>query len=173
MSRVKIIIPARYSSTRLPGKPLKKILGKEMIIRVADICSKTLNKRDVIIATDNFLIKKTCENYNFKSVLTPKKCKTGTDRVFFAAKKIKSDFYVIIYPWAETLEFGQNKFNWSIFANEICAPNKCKVIDAIPDFKLYKKQNVNWSNELYFLNDEHFNEVGAYVLFQTVIKNIN
>ena len=94
MSRVKIIIPARFSSTRLPGKPLKKILGKEMIIRVADICSKTLNKRDVIIATDNFLIKKTCENYNFKSVLTPKKCKTGTDRVFFAAKKIKSDFYV-------------------------------------------------------------------------------
>ena len=89
------------------------------------------------------------------------------------SKQIKSDFYVIIYPWAETLEFGQNKFNWSIFANEICSPNKCKVIDAIPDFKLYKKKNINWSNELYFLNDEHFNEVGASVLFQAVIKNIN
>ena len=64
-----------------------------MIIRVADICSKTLNKRDVIIATDNFLIKKTCENYNFKSVLTPKNAKQVLIE-FFLQQKIKSDFYI-------------------------------------------------------------------------------
>ena len=89
------------------------------------------------------------------------------------SKKINSDFYVVIYPWAETLEFGQENFNWSEFVKSICIKNQCKVIDAIPEFQLYKNQNVNWSNELYFLNDEHFNEKGASLLFKKVIKNIN
>ena len=89
------------------------------------------------------------------------------------SKKINSDFYVVIYPWAETLEFGQENFNWSEFVKSICIKNQCKVIDAIPDFQLYRNQNVNWSNELYFLNDEHFNEKGASLLFKKVIKNIN
>ena len=89
------------------------------------------------------------------------------------SKKINSEFFIVVYPWAETLEFGQEEFNWSNYAKKICSPDKCKVIDAIPDFKLYKNQNINWSNELYFLNDEHFNQKGASVLFQTVINNIN
>ena len=42
-----IVIPARYKSTRFPGKPLAKILGKEMIIRVAEASSKALDKKDV------------------------------------------------------------------------------------------------------------------------------
>ncbi len=94
MHKIQIIIPARYQSSRLPGKPLKKILGKEMIIRVADICSKILPKKQILVATDNILIKDICEKFDYRSVLTPKKCKTGTDRVFYAAKKFKSNFFV-------------------------------------------------------------------------------
>ena len=41
-----IIIPARYGSSRYKGKPLAKILGREMVLRVADICSKVVEKRD-------------------------------------------------------------------------------------------------------------------------------
>ena len=59
MPKNHIIIPARYNSTRFPGKPLKKILGKEMVVRVADICAKVISKDQITIATDNFLIKKT------------------------------------------------------------------------------------------------------------------
>tara|TARA_B100000963_G_C22597489_1_gene658589 strand:+ start:719 stop:1459 length:741 start_codon:yes stop_codon:yes gene_type:complete len=92
--KFKIIIPARYKSSRFPGKPLKKILGKEMVIRVADICSKITKKENIIIATDNNLIKQTCEDFGYRSLMTPKSCKTGTDRCYQAAKKIKSNFYI-------------------------------------------------------------------------------
>ena len=88
------------------------------------------------------------------------------------SKKNNSNFYIVIYPWAETLEFGQEEFDWAKFVEGLCI-NQCKVINAIPNFKLYKDQNTNWSNELYFLNDEHFNEKGASLLFKTVINNIN
>ena len=47
------------------------------------------------------------------------------------------DVYVVIYPWAETLEFGQEKFNWSEFAKEICNYDNCHVIDSIPEFLKY------------------------------------
>ena len=89
-----IIIPARYKSSRFPGKPLKKILGKEMVIRVADICSKILKKKEIIVATDDNRIKKTCERFKYNSVITSKSCKTGTDKCFEIAKKIKADFYI-------------------------------------------------------------------------------
>ena len=46
--RVIIIIPARYGSTRYKGKPLVKILGREMVLRVADICAKVVSKKNFI-----------------------------------------------------------------------------------------------------------------------------
>ena len=88
------------------------------------------------------------------------------------SKKNGIEFYLIIYPWAETLEFGQDKFSWSNYAKKICSNENCRLIDTIPDFLVYKNQNLNWSTELYFLNDEHFNESGANLLYTIVIKNL-
>ncbi len=88
------------------------------------------------------------------------------------SKTNKIEFYLIIYPWAETLEFGQKNFSWSNFAHEICSNDKCNLIDTIPDFQIYKNQNKNWSTDLYFLNDEHFNEKGANLLFRSVEQNL-
>ena len=92
--KTSIIIPARYGSSRYSGKPLVKILGREMILRVADICNKVVKKDNLYIETDDKRIsKKVSENgYNF--VMTSKKCLTGTDRVAEASKKIKSDIYI-------------------------------------------------------------------------------
>ena len=45
MKNISIIIPARFKSSRFPGKPLAKILGKEMIIRVCEICEKVIKKK--------------------------------------------------------------------------------------------------------------------------------
>lgn len=95
MKKIKIIIPARFKSSRFPGKPIIKILGKEMVIRVSEICSKLFGRKQVIIATDDKRIRKVCKDHHFDSIFTPKNCKTGSDRVYFAAKKIKnSDFFV-------------------------------------------------------------------------------
>ena len=91
---VSIVIPARYGSTRYKGKPLVKILGREMILRVADICSKMINKKNIYIATDNEKIKKVVLEAGYNTIMTSKKCLTGTDRVAEASKKIKSKIII-------------------------------------------------------------------------------
>ena len=94
MRKILIIIPARYKSSRFPGKPLKKILGRELVLRVADRCKKISNKRDLIIATDNSMISKVAKKENFKVIMTSQNCLTGTDRVAEVAKKINSKIYI-------------------------------------------------------------------------------
>ena len=84
-----VVIPARFSSKRLPGKPLKKILGIPMIIRTCMQCLKVVKKSQLIVATDDKRIQECCKKYFINSILTSKKCKTGTDRVAEIAKKIK------------------------------------------------------------------------------------
>jgi len=88
-----IIIPARYGSSRYRGKPLVKILGKEMVIRVADICNKIKNVK-VFIATDSKKIANVVKKYGYKYIFTSSSCLTGTDRVAEASKKIRSKIFI-------------------------------------------------------------------------------
>lgn len=84
--RCAIIIPARLKSTRLPNKPLAKILGKEMILHVCDAL-KGLDAYTVV-ATDSHEIKELCNENGHMAIITDA-CRTGTDRVFLACKEIK------------------------------------------------------------------------------------
>ncbi len=94
MRKILIIIPARYKSSRFPGKPLKKILGRELVLRVADRCKTLVSKKNLIIATDNNLISKVVKKENFNTIMTSSRCLTGTDRVAEVARKINSKIYV-------------------------------------------------------------------------------
>tara|TARA_B100000900_G_scaffold221507_1_gene188004 strand:- start:109 stop:840 length:732 start_codon:yes stop_codon:yes gene_type:complete len=89
-----VVIPARYKSKRLPGKPLANIGGLPMIVRTYNQCAKVVNKDKIVVATDNLKIKNVCDEYNIKSIITSNKCLTGTDRVAEVAKKIKCNFYI-------------------------------------------------------------------------------
>ena len=90
-----IVIPARYKSKRLPGKPLKKILKKELILRVLEACKKLVsNKISLIVATDNKKIYSKVKKNNFKAIMTSPNCLTGTDRVAEVAKKINAEIYI-------------------------------------------------------------------------------
>ena len=89
-----IIIPARYKSTRFPGKPLTPILGKPMILWVAELCVEVLPVEFVYIATEDFQIKEIVEKAGFNVVMTSNKCLTGTDRIAEAANQIEADIYV-------------------------------------------------------------------------------
>ena len=89
-----IIIPARYGSSRYKGKPLVKILNREMILRVADICSDVVGRENLYVATDNNKISKLVRDNNYKVVMTSTRCLTGTDRVAEASKKINSKIYI-------------------------------------------------------------------------------
>ena len=92
--KVIVVIPARYSSSRFPGKPLIKLLGKPMIIWVAELSSKAVGKENVYIATDDDQIQKTVIQKGYNVVMTSKNCLTGTDRLAEVAKKIDADIYI-------------------------------------------------------------------------------
>jgi len=92
--KILIVIPARYGSSRYRGKPLAKILGREMVLRVADICKKIVGLKNLYIATDSKQIENVSLKAGYKSIITSKKCLTGTDRVAEVAKKIRADIYI-------------------------------------------------------------------------------
>ena len=87
------IIPARYKSTRFPGKPLAKINGVPMLVRVYTRAKEFLD--NVYVATDSMKIKELCEEHNMKCVMTSEDHKTGTDRCAEAASNLeeKYDYY--------------------------------------------------------------------------------
>jgi len=89
-----IIIPARYNSKRLPGKPLIDINGIPMVIRTFNQCKKAVPASKIIIATDDKRIQKICSKNGINSIITSKRCLTGTDRIAEVAKKIKKSFYI-------------------------------------------------------------------------------
>jgi 3-deoxy-manno-octulosonate cytidylyltransferase (CMP-KDO synthetase) len=79
-----IVIPARYGSTRLPGKPLAVIAGKTMLqrtVQIAQNAAKTLDNVTLAVATDHESILKHCEQLDIKGIMTPVNCPTGTHRV--------------------------------------------------------------------------------------------
>ncbi len=88
------IIPARYGSSRFPGKPLADMAGKPMIQRVYEQVKKALD--EVWVATDDDQILKVVENFGGKAVLTSPDHKSGTDRCNEAFSKIGNGFDVII-----------------------------------------------------------------------------
>jgi 3-deoxy-manno-octulosonate cytidylyltransferase (CMP-KDO synthetase) len=88
------IIPARYASTRFPGKPLADIAGKSMIQRVYEQASKELDT--VMIATDDNRIVEAVEAFGGKVVMTSDQHRSGTDRCYEALSKTEGNFDVVI-----------------------------------------------------------------------------
>lgn len=89
-----IIIPARYASTRFPGKPLITLADKPMIIWVADLSAEAVGKENVYIATDNQRIATVVEQHGFQYLMTSSQALTGTDRLAEAAEQLEADIYI-------------------------------------------------------------------------------
>ncbi len=94
MSSVLGVIPARYASTRLPGKPLASILGRPMVRWVYEAAAKSLDR--VVVATDDQRIARVVSSFGGTAMMTPASCASGTERMAYVAKKMNADFYVNI-----------------------------------------------------------------------------
>lgn len=94
MNNGAVVIPARYKSTRFPGKPLAIIHGKPMIYHVYQACVEAVGKDLVYIATDSSLIKKEADLFDAKVIMTSEKCLTGTDRLAEVNKVLDLDFLI-------------------------------------------------------------------------------
>lgn len=94
-----IVIPARYGSTRLPGKPLKLIAGKTMLARVVEIARAAAAQRDnvdIVVATDDQRITDHCDQLGVKWAMTSVDCKTGTDRVQQAVRQLGRSYDFVL-----------------------------------------------------------------------------
>lgn len=89
------VIPARYESTRFPGKPLADIYGKPMVYWVAKRVEKSIIKK-FFVATDDARIMDACQSYSIPCIMSSKDCLNGTERVAEISSKIKADYYVNI-----------------------------------------------------------------------------
>lgn len=87
-----IVIPARYGSSRLPGKPLIMIAGKTMLQRVCETAQQAAQQIPgvgVLVATDDNRILEHANKIGVPAILTPTDCNTGTDRILAAIAQLK------------------------------------------------------------------------------------
>lgn len=89
-----VIIPARYQSSRLPGKPLVNIAGKPMIIRTWEQCLKATDRDRVYVATDDERVAQVCRDAGAQVLMTSEDCLTGTDRVAECMDQLDSEVFI-------------------------------------------------------------------------------
>jgi len=188
------IIPARYASTRFPGKPLIDIMGKTMLQRVYEQTSKSKKLSSVVIATDDERISSHAQSFGAKVVMTKAEHPSGTDRCFEAYKNTGEEFDYIINIQGDEPFIDPSQID--LLAN-ICDGNtelatlmiKCNGHDVLFD-KGEVKITLNTNNEaLYFSRmvipfikgvDEkewhkHFNyfrHVGMYAYRKDVLEKV-
>lgn len=173
-----VVIPARYNSSRYPGKPLVTLLDKPMVIWVCELSSKAVDKSNVYVATDSKHIKNVVEDHGFKAIMTSGNALTGTDRIAEATKSELLTYDIIINvqgdePMVEPLDILQvidlKKANPKNVINCFCnlsneedvhSKNIPKVItnesnkllyisrQAIPGFKTTNLTPTNWKKQV-------------------------
>jgi 3-deoxy-manno-octulosonate cytidylyltransferase (CMP-KDO synthetase) len=149
------VIPARYSSTRLPGKPLVNIAGTPLVVRVLDKVSSCSSVDKVIVATDDLRIADIVRSHGGEAVMTPPELPSGGDRVAWVAREIISDYVInvqvddplvgpdMIDPLVEALD-SDNSIMLALLAKKI---EKKEEIDAKDIVKMVFDNN--WHG-LYF-----------------------
>ena len=94
--KIVAVIPARYSSTRLPGKPLKDICGKPMLWWVYHHVKKVKGINEVYCAIDDERIERICTQYNMNYVMTANSHPEHISRIQEVSQIIDADYYICI-----------------------------------------------------------------------------
>ena len=137
--RFTVIIPARFASTRLPGKPLLDIGGKPMIQRVYEqACSSEAS--EVVIATDDSRIREACEQFSAKVIMTRGDHASGTDRLQEAASilTLADDALVVNVQGDEPLMPAEliNQVAGNLHSrSQIEVATLCEPLDSLDDFQ--------------------------------------
>lgn len=195
MKNAVIIIPARYASTRFPGKPLALINGKPMIQRVVERCLTV--SPHVVVATDDQRIASAVEAFGGEYVMTSPNHQSGTDRCAEAASHIacKYPFDIVINVQGDEpfIESEQIEAVLSCFddpATDIATlitpitstdilfnPNKVKVVKSTSDFALYFSRTPipyqrDCVKEEWLNNASYFLHIGMYAFRAEILQQV-
>ena len=151
---VSAIIPARFHSTRFPGKPLVSILGKSMIQHVYERVQRATHVDEVIVATDDLRILSEVESFGGKGRMTSPDHPSGTDRIAEVARELQTEIVVnvqgdeplihpemidlAVVPLLEEAGFPATTLRTPILdERDLTDPNVVKVVTDRAGFALY------------------------------------
>ena len=81
------------------------------------------------------------------------------------------DFYIVIHPWRETIELGQDEFNWEKYAENLCLKTKCKkLINFFDEVRLLQNSQSDWKEKMYFRLDLHHTKYGNTLYTNHIFK---
>ena len=184
------IIPARYGSTRFPGKPLVDIAGKPMIQHVYESCIQSCLFDKVYIATDDQRIQEVVNGFDAECIMTSSECQSGTERITEAivSRNIQSEIIVNIQGDEPGIKKAQLESVISLFNRpevEIASlykkfspeenpqdPNKVKVIFNAQNKAIYFSRSLipyNRSGE----NTDYFKHIGIYAYRNSILREIS
>lgn len=178
----RIVIPARFGSTRLPGKPLREIAGKPMVIHVVE-CARRCMVEDVVVATDDQRIASTVELHGGDYCMTSDSHETGTDRLAEVVEQRGwSDEDIVVnlqgdeplMPSALLLQVATNLKNHPeasiatlctriTSADELFDPNAVKVVMDSNGIALYfSRAPIPWNRDSFAQSREYLPEGTEY-----------
>jgi len=133
-----LIIPARFQSTRFPGKPLADLGGSPLIEHVWRRCCQAVDAANVIIATDDARISEVATAFGANVEMTSSECPTGTDRVAEVASRRPADWYVNVQgdePFVEPAAIRTVVEATESAASVVAAINTMSIISDETDFR--------------------------------------
>lgn len=172
------VIPARYGSTRLPGKPLLDICGKPLIQRVWEVVSRVHGLDKIIVATDDERIAEVVRGFGGKALMTSADCQSGSDRVREVAQTVDADVYVNVQGDEPLLEPSAIEKLLEVFAHDssvqvatLCSsisqeeaqsPNQVKVVrDHAGNALYFSRASLPFVREANEKSD-YFGHIGSY-----------
>ncbi len=133
-----VVIPARWQSSRFPGKPLADLGGKPILAHVHERCCRAVDAEQVMIATDDDRIADACRTFGARVAMTSPDCLTGTDRVAEVARNHEADWYVNVQgdePFIEPLSVTAVIRACESAHDDVAAVNAMTPIETESDFR--------------------------------------
>ena len=182
MSKLKAaaVIPARYASSRFPGKALAEIMGEPMIVRVLKAVEKCELIDEVYIATDDLRIKNEVEKAGARVIMTSAQHQSGTDRIAEAAAEIEAELIVNVQgdeplikaesiaralkPFAVEEDLKMSTLKRKVTAVEAENPDTVKVITDKNDYALYfSRSAIPYYRDTKAAAQNYYQHIGLYV----------
>lgn len=132
------VIPARFASTRLMGKPLADIGGSPMIKHTYESASKSKLLNEIVIAVDDKKVEQVVKGFGAKAIFTPKTVKTGTDRIALAIKNLKDADLIVNIQGDEPFIKGEmidQAIEPLLFDREVNVSTLAKKIESVEELK--------------------------------------
>jgi len=182
-------IPARYASSRLPGKPLSDIVGKPMIIHVVEKARQASTLSDVIVLTDDQRIVDVINAAGYSVAMTSENCASGTDRIAEFMQKSDADIFVNIQGDEVTLNPDHidqlvDKFitqenpqmgtlsHWCTDKSILAAPSNVKVVTSKSGNALYFSRNMIPVTQQGEIADKGQIHIGVYIYTRDTLTRL-